>query len=90
MADSRQWQVLISRRAERVLRRLPGDVLVRISSAIDGLVDDPYPSGSKKLIGHDLYRLRVGVWRIIYSVEEDELVVLVLTVAPRGEAYRNL
>ena len=89
MADSRQWQVLISRRAERVLRRLPGDVLVRISAAIDGLADDPYPAGSKKLTGHDLYRLRVGAWRIIYSVEEDELAVLVLTVAPRGEAYRN-
>jgi mRNA interferase RelE/StbE len=90
MADSKQWRVLISRRAERVLRRLPRDLLLRISSAIDALADDPHPQGKKKLTGHDLYRIRVGGWRIIYAVQDDELVVLVLTVAPRGEAYRNL
>ena len=90
MAGNGQWQVLISHRAERVLRRLPKDVLLRIGSAIDGLADDPYPMGSKKLTGHDLFRIRVGAWRIIYSVEEDELIVLILTVASRGQAYRNL
>jgi len=90
MADSGQWQVLISRRAERVLRRLPRDLLLRIGSAIDALADDPYLAGCKKLTGHELYRVRVGGWRIIYAVQDDELVVLVLTVAPRREAYRNL
>jgi mRNA interferase RelE/StbE len=90
MAESSPWQVLISRRAERVLSRLPRDVLARISEAIDGLAKDPHPPGSRTLTGHDLFRVRVGSWRIIYVVHEDELIVLVLTVAPRGEAYRNL
>jgi mRNA interferase RelE/StbE len=90
MAGTGQWQVLISRRAERVLRRLPKDVLLRISSAIDGLADDPYSAGCKKLTGHELFQIRVGVWRIIYALQDDELIVLVLTVASRGEAYRSL
>ena len=90
MASAEQWQVLVSRRAERVLRRLPKDVLLRISATIDKLAADPHPPGSRKLSGHDLYRIRVGAWRIIYAVHDDELVVLVLTVASRGEAYRNL
>ncbi|UCG23049.1 MAG: type II toxin-antitoxin system RelE/ParE family toxin [Chloroflexota bacterium] len=82
--------MLISRRAERVLRRLPKDVLIRISAAIDDLADDPYPAGCKKLTGHDLFRIRVGAWRIIYAVQDDRLIVLILTVASRGEAYRRL
>jgi mRNA interferase RelE/StbE len=90
MSNPARWRVLVSRRAERVLRRLPRDVLERISSAIDGLATDSHPAGSLKLSGYDLYRIRVGAWRIIYAVQDDELVVLILTVAPRGEAYRNL
>jgi mRNA interferase RelE/StbE len=90
MDAPRRWQVLVSRRAERVLRRLPRDVLSRIAAAIDELARDPYPHGSKKLTGHDLYRLRVGSWRIIYNVQDEELIVLILTVASRGDAYRNL
>jgi mRNA interferase RelE/StbE len=90
MSSSGHWRVLVSRRAERVLRRLPRDVLERIGAAIDALANDPHPAGSKKLGGHDLYRIRVGSWRIIYAVVDEELVVLKLTVAPRGEAYRKL
>ena len=90
MASAQQWQVLVSRRAERVLRHLPRDVLLRISVAIDGLAVNRHPPGSRKLSGHDLYRSRAGAWRIIYAIHDDELVVLVLTVATRGEAYRKL
>jgi mRNA interferase RelE/StbE len=90
MSSYGQFQVLVSRRAERVLRRLPRDVLERIGAAIDALGDDPHPPGSKKLSGHELYRIRVGSWRFIYAVEDEGLIVLILTVASRGEAYRNL
>lgn len=86
-----QWQVLIHRRVEKVLRRLPRDLLERIRKAIRTLANDPRPRGYKKLSGHkNLYRIRVGDWRISYAIEEDRLIVLVLEVSPRGDAYRNL
>lgn len=85
------WQVIIARKAERTLKRLPRDVVQRLSAAIDALSADPRPEGSRKLAGFDnLYRVRVGGWRIIYTIEDDRLLVLVLTVAPRGGAYKNL
>lgn len=85
----RRWQVLIDRQPERIFRRLPKPLLQRIREAISGLAQDPWPPGCKKLAGYDnLYRLRVGDWRISYAVEEDRLVVLVIEVAPRGGAYR--
>ena len=52
--------------------------------------DDPHPANSRKLEGyHDLYRLRVGDWRIIYQVINDQLLILVLEVGSRGEVYRG-
>ena len=84
-----RWKVLIHRRAERVLRRLPRNLLGRIDRVIEALATDPRPPGCKKLSGSDnLYRVRVGDWRISYAVEDDRLIVLVLEVAPRGRAYR--
>ena len=85
----RRWQVLIDRQPEKVFRRLPKPLLQRIREAISDLAEDPWPPGCKKLTGYDnLYRIRVGSWRISYAVEDDRLIVLVLEVAPRGGAYR--
>ncbi|MBI1928672.1 type II toxin-antitoxin system RelE/ParE family toxin [Candidatus Poribacteria bacterium] len=86
-----RWQIIISREAERVLRRLPRNMAQRIRQAIDRLATSPRPPGCKKLVGYDnLYRIRVGEWRIIYALEDDKLVILIMEIAPRGRAYRNL
>ena len=86
-----RWQVIIHRRAERVLKRLDGELLERIRLAIRGLATEPRPFGYKKLTGYEnLFRVRVGDWRIIYAIEDDQLIVLVLEIAPRGGAYRNI
>lgn len=85
----RRWQVIIDRQPERVFRRLPKPLLQRIREKISSLATDPRPPGCKKLVGHDnLYRVRVGDWRISYAVEDDRLIVLVVEVAPRSGAYR--
>jgi len=90
MSKSR-WQVIIHRKAERVLKHLDGDMLERIRRAIRGLATEPRPLGHKKLTGYEnLYRIRVGDWRIIYAIEDDQLIILVLEISPRGGAYRNL
>jgi mRNA interferase RelE/StbE len=86
-----RYQVLLERQPEKVLRRLPRDLVRRIDEAVRGLERDPRPPGCRKLSGHEtLYRIRVGDWRIIYAVEEDRLVVLVIEITPRGDAYHHL
>ena len=89
MGENR-WQVMIHRKAEKTIKRLRGEMLERTRLAIRSLSDNPRPIGYKKIIGYDnLYRIRVGDWRIIYAIEDDRLIVLVLEVAPRGRIYRN-
>jgi mRNA interferase RelE/StbE len=90
MSESVQWQVIVSRKAERALRRLPQDLLQRLRQAIRELGLNPRPVGYKKLVGSDFCRIRVGDWRIVYTIEEEKLIVLVVTVAPRGSVYKDL
>ena len=89
MGENR-WQIIIHRKAEKTIKRLRGDLLERTRQAIRSLAENPRPVGYKKIVGYDnLYRIRVGDWRIIYAIENENLIVLVLEVAPRGRAYRN-
>lgn len=89
--NDRQWRVQIERRAERSLRRLPKPLLARIRSAIGGLGEDPRPHGYRKLKGFEnLYRIRVGEWRVVYAIEEEMLIILIVEISPRGDAYRDL
>lgn len=85
------YTVIVERQAEKALRRLPREVLSRVDRLILRLADDPRPAGCKKLKGYEnLYRLRVGNWRIVYAVEDDKLIVLVIEISPRGQVYREL
>ena len=88
--EGNRWQIIIHRKAEKTLKRLNGEILERIRDAIRSLAEDPRPIGYKKTSGYDnLFRVRVGDWRIIYAIEDDKLIVLVLEVAPRSGIYRN-
>ena len=87
--EGRQYTVLLDRQPQRVLRRLPRDLLALLDRAIRALAGEPRPLACKKLAGYEnLYRVRVGDWRVSYAVEDDRLIVLVIEVAPRGGAYR--
>ena len=61
----------------------------RIIRRIGQLANDPRPPGSKKLSGHDKYRVRQGAYRIVYSIEDMELVVAVVKVGHRKNVYRG-
>lgn len=87
----RRYTVIVERQVDKVLRRLPQDVLHRVDRLLLNLADEPRPAGCKKVKGNDsLYRLRIGDWRLIYAIEDDKLVVLVIELAPRGQVYRDL
>ena len=84
------WHVIVLRDPEKLLAKLPKDLRQRLDKAIDRLETDPHPPGSERLTGYDLYRLRVGDWRIIYRLEDDRLIVLVVEIGPRGGVYKSL
>ena len=84
------YRVLFKPSAEKVLRKLPVSVQRRIVGAVEGLQDNPRPPGAVKLMGEpDLWRTRVGDYRVIYSIDDDRLIVLVVRIAHRKDIYRG-
>jgi mRNA interferase RelE/StbE len=83
------YNIEFVRRAERQLRSLSQDIQRRLDAAIQGLKETPRPPGCKKLTGvADLWRVRVGEYRIVYQIRERELLLLVVKVGHRREVYR--
>ena len=84
-----RWRVEFDRRGRKDFLAITDVRLARrIRAATDALADDPRPPGCRKLEGReDQWRVRVGTWRVIYEIEEDRVVVLIVRVAPRGEVY---
>ncbi len=72
------------------LRGIAKSEVKRIIGRIEALRDDPRPPGAEKLSGHDLYRVRQGLYRIVYRVLDAEIVVEVIKVGHRREVYRSL
>ena len=82
------YSVRIKDSAAKELARLPKDVRERLIDAIDGLGEEPLAGALLKGGLRGLRRLRVGNYRIVYEVRADDLVILVVRVAHRREAYR--
>ena len=82
------YKISIKRRARKALTQLPDEDYQRVQRAIRGLATAPRPVGSKKLKEREAWRLRVGVYRVIYEIEDEQLLILVIDVRHRREAYR--
>ena len=79
-----RYNVEISRTAERQLEKLRKDDLRRVVKAMLMLAADPHPKGSRKLTGYDdVFRIRVGQFRIMYSVSGKKLIVIILKIGRR-------
>lgn len=86
MAD---YAVVFARSARKELQNLDPQVTRRILKQVEALVTDPRPSGVVKLEGAtDLWRIRVGQWRVVYRVSDRERLVDVIAVRHRSDAYR--
>ena len=85
-------RIVVSNNARKDLRGISDrSTLRRLTDAIAALAHDPHPLGARKLGGVEaVWRVRVGDWRICYTVEEGQLIVLVLIVARRGNVYERL
>ncbi len=82
------YEILITETAEKVLDKLPVQTAERLINAIYKLADQPRPPKCIKLSGSENYRIRVGDYRIIYSIQDDVLLIEVLKVGNRRDVYR--
>ncbi len=62
----------------------------RIVSRIEALADNPRPDGCKKLSGSERYRIRQGPYRIVYAIEDEQLIVYIIKIGDRKSVYRAL
>jgi len=82
------YNLQIKRSAQKHLRRLPSDVMRSVVQHILQLQGDPRPPGVKKLAGGLGWRIRVGDWRVIYEIDDEDRVVTLVAVKSRQSAYR--
>jgi len=83
------YSISLAPAAVRQFRKLPSLIQRRLKPHIDSLSADPRPPGTKKMEGEaHLYRVRVGDYRIVYYIWDDEREVLLVKIAHRREIYR--
>ena len=81
------YQIILRKKAKKFIDKLPKNERIRIARAIETL---PNGEDIKKLKGHnDLLRLRVGDYRIIYTIDNGELIIYVIDIDNRGEIYKR-
>jgi len=84
----KRYQVVLSRSAEKELSALPGRAISKIIPVLKSLEDDPRPPGCKKLKGFtNLWRVRIGNYRAIYSIEDVILLVDIRDIGHRKDIY---
>lgn len=84
------YSVIFHPGALREFDKLPKELQSRLGETVDRLAEDPRPQGSVKLADVDAYRVRVGVYRVAYAVQDERLVVLVVKVGHRRDIYREI
>ena len=82
------YRLLIKPSASKEIEALPKRDRRRIVAKITSLSRDPRPPGCEKLSGHDQYRLRQGNYRILYEIQDLDLVVVVVKIGHRRDVYR--
>lgn len=82
------YRIIVKKSVSKDLKKIPKKDVARIVSAIKKLAINPRPPQSKKLSGQERYRLRQGNYRILYSIEDDKLVVCIVRVGNRRNVYR--
>ncbi len=82
-----KYSIVFKRSVHKDLRSIPKADIQRILARIDSLADDPRGPGCEKLSGQERYRVRRGVYRIVYEIVDEQLVVTVVKVGHRGGVY---
>ena len=83
-----KFNLVFKESVSKDLKEVPKQDVQRILEGIDALRDEPRPQGSVKLSGKEYYRVRQGNYRIIYEIQDSQLVVIVIKAGHRREVYR--
>jgi mRNA interferase RelE/StbE len=84
-----RYKLIFKKSVAKDLHGIPNRDVARILSRIEGLADDPRPLGCEKLAGGERYRIRQGVYRIVYEIIDWELIVMVIAAGHRREVYKR-
>jgi mRNA interferase RelE/StbE len=82
------YKLFFKKSVQKDLDSIPKKDLKKILGRIESLSEDPRPKGCEKLTGQERYRLRQGRYRIVYSIQDDELTVWVVKIGHRKDIYR--
>ncbi len=82
------YKIVYDINLDKVLARIPKRDAKFIKEKIELLADDPRPYGSIKLFGKELYRIRYGNYRVIYNINDNQLIVIVVTIGSRKDVYK--
>ena len=89
MAKRRVYRIEITAKAAREIRALPTKHdRALVMRRIQALAHDPRPPGCRKLVGHQAWRVRQGRYRILYTVDDDVVLIVIIRVGPRKDVYR--
>lgn len=83
------YKILIKASAAKELKSLPKKDIQRITAKIQSLSNEPRPYGCEKLSAQERYRIRQGNYRIVYSIEDDKLIVYIIKIAQRRKVYKK-
>jgi mRNA interferase RelE/StbE len=82
------FEILFKESVWKDLKKVPKNHLKRILSRIEKLKDNPRSNGCEKLTGQELYRVRQGKYRIVFSIQDNELTIWIIKVGHRSSVYR--
>ena len=82
------YNLVVKRSVAKDLKAIPKKDVKRLLKIIRGLASEPRPPGAKKLSGQDRYRIRQGNYRILYTIEDEKLIVCVVRLGNRRDVYR--
>jgi mRNA interferase RelE/StbE len=82
------FEVIFKQSVAKDLRQIPKKDVARILKRIEALRTEPRPPGVEKLSGQEKYRIRQGVYRILYEIRNNELIVVVVKIGHRRDVYR--
>ena len=83
------YKIFFKKSVEKDLNRVDNDELKKIIARITALADNPRPPGCEKLTGLEHYRIRQGRYRILYSIQDNELTIWIVKVAHRKDVYKT-
>ena len=84
-----KYELVFKKSVSKDLRRLPKKDVARILKRINALSENPRPPGCEKLSGQERYRVRQGVYRIVYAISDQLLCVTIVMVDHRSEIYKR-